>query len=264
MTLHYQISHFPADEAHADGQSRAPLVLIHGLFGSLENLALVRREFESERSVISIDLPDHGKSTHSNTFSFSDYAKQIVELLDSLSFDSYILLGHSLGGKVAMQVALEGAIKIERLIVADIAPVAYEARHQSVFQGLNNVDLTSINTRSDADAMLAECISETGVRQFLLKSLYQENGQWQWRFNLPMLERNYDTLSGALPVKGTFDNPVLFVKGGRSDYIKPAYKERILALFPNSQAKVIGSAGHWLHAEKPAAFNHIVRNFIND
>ncbi|WP_102795073.1 alpha/beta fold hydrolase [Bowmanella denitrificans] len=251
MNLNYQIS----------GQGQ-PLVLLHGLFGSLENLGGIRRELEDQYQIIAVDLPDHGRSAHSQTFSYQAYSDQILALCKQLGLEQVILLGHSMGGKVAMTIALHHPALVSRLIVADIAPVAYNDRHSQVFAGLNAVNLPNLTDRRQADAQMATHINEAGVRQFLLKSLTYEQDTWQWRFNLALLQQCYGDIIDW-PFKGlSYNGPTLFIKGGRSDYLQAAYRDTIAAQFPSSQGRIIADVGHWLHAEKPAAFGKIVRDFI--
>lgn len=238
------------------------IVLMHGLFGSLDNLSMVRKGLNEHFNVLSIDLPDHGSSAFSERFSFVDYANKIVQLLGLLEIESSHILGHSLGGKVAMKIALLYPQVVDSLIIADIAPVAYTPRHQNVFRALNAVDLLAISSRREADIIMSEYLKEPGVSQFLLKSLYQEEDVWRWRFNLKMLQRDYHELSAAIVSDSDYTKPVLFIKGGQSDYIAAEHRETITQLFPNSQAKIIGSAGHWLHAEKPQIFNRLVNEFL--
>lgn len=241
------------------------IVLLHGLFGSLENLGVIARQLEDEYQVISIDLPDHGKSPYSKQFSFDFYAKCVAETLESIGARQVNLLGHSLGGKVAMQLALTQPALISKLIVADIAPVAYNPRHQNVFNALQNVKLEQITSRQDADKAMAEFVTEAGVRQFLLKSLYKtDEGQYAWRFNLPLLIRDYPRLSAAIISDRTFAGRTMFMKGGNSDYITRDHQPAIARLFPTAEAKIINGTGHWLHAEKPAVFAGIVSRFLEE
>ncbi|MCC2604293.1 alpha/beta fold hydrolase [Planctobacterium marinum] len=242
-----------------------PIVLLHGLFGSLENLGVIARQLAGEYQVISIDLPDHGKSPFSDTFSFEHYAQSVAATLQSIEVSQVNLLGHSLGGKVAMHLALSQPSLVKRLMVADIAPVQYSPRHQNVFNGLQNVDLAQINSRQQADKLMAEFIMEPGVRQFLLKSLYkQDDGSYAWRFNLDLLIRDYAILSQAILGSAPYRARTLFIKGGNSDYITRDHQPAIGALFPHAEAKVINGTGHWLHAEKPNVFAGIVSRFLED
>ncbi|MGJ8680189.1 alpha/beta fold hydrolase [Paraglaciecola sp.] len=252
--IHYQI--------HSDNISKPWIVLIHGLFGSLDNLSGLRRLFSNDFQVLSIDLPDHGKSTTTQGFSFDGYAQLIYQQITELNIDSLVLLGHSLGGKVAMKMALEHPTLVKQLVVIDIAPVAYPPRHQQVIMGLTNIKLDQIVSRKQADEALQQYVAEPGVRMFLLKSLYQGESGWEWRFNLPLLKRDYSILSGAIESNNTFEKPVLFIKGGDSDYLLAEHRSLILSLFPKSQSKVVGNTGHWLHAEKPDLCHKIVCDFL--
>ena len=256
VKLHYETS---------DLSSTAPwLVLIHGLFGSLDNLAVIKRYFEQSYNILSIDLPDHGQSQHFEAFDLTTSANEVFQVLKKVGAAHYHLLGHSLGGKVAMLCALHHPEMVARLIVADIAPVDYPARHDSIINGLKSVNLSTLTNRKDADTQLSQHIREAGVRQFLLKSLYQnEQDQWSWRFNLEGLSKAYDDIRTWPATEQTFDKPTLFVKGSLSDYILAEHKKAIGALFPNAKAHVIEGVGHWLHAEKPQAFNSVVDNFIS-
>lgn len=249
---------------HQDNPDKPWLMLIHGLFGSLDNLAVVRRELQQEFNVLSVDLPDHGKSARTTTFSFENYADKLNHLLTFLNIDDIFVIAHSLGGKVAMKLSLLYPDKINRLVLADIAPVRYQARHQNVMAGLSNVDLENTQDRNHANEQMAKYIVEPGVRQFLLKSLYQENNRWLWRFNLALLERDYTLLSDAIDSDQQFVKPVLFIKGGNSDYLLPEHQAPIAKLFPDSRAKVIQNTGHWLHSEKPNIFNRLAKAFLTE
>jgi esterase len=237
-------------------------MLIHGLFGSLDNLSALRRQFTDSYQVIAIDLPDHGKSAFTQTISFQHYAKLISELISRLGIDQLSVIGHSLGGKVAMQLALGQSQQINHLIVLDIAPVKYPARHTNVFAGLNNVVLKNITSRKEADSALSQYVEDSSTRQFLLKSLYNENDLWKWRFNLELLQQDYAMISAAITSDKPYLGPVLFVKGEHSDYLLPEHRQAVLQLFPNSQSKMVSGTGHWLHAEKPALCGKIIATFL--
>jgi esterase len=253
-SVHYQI--------YSDSQDKPWLLLIHGLFGSLDNLSALRRQFTGSFQVLSIDLPDHGKSAVTDTFSFAQYAKLVSELIDSLEINRLSIVGHSLGGKVAMQLALNHHGLVSHLIVLDIAPVKYAARHSNVFQGLNNVELTQLSSRKEADTALSKYVDDNSTRQFLLKSLYNENAIWKWRFNLELLQADYARLSSAIESDQPYLGAVLFIKGEHSDYLLPEHRQEVTQLFPNSQSKMISGTGHWLHAEKPQLCGKIIHNFI--
>ena len=247
--------------AHAT--SNELLVLIHGLFGSLDNLSFIHRHFEQFCNVLSVDLPNHGKSAHISGFSLEKSAELLLPVITEHANGPVYVLGHSLGGKVAMLMALNNPDLIQKLVVADIAPVSYPSLHDAIITSLGNVNLESLQNRSDADVQLSERIPETGVRQFLLKSLWQTTEkQWRWRFNLDDLAENYENIRGWPDIQKTFPNPCLFVKGGDSEYITKAMQPAIVSRFPSAKAHIIENAGHWLHAEKPVAFNNVVEKFV--
>lgn len=253
--IHYQI--YPLAEA------KPWVLLIHGLFGSLDNLSGLRRGLETDYNVLSIDLPDHGKSMASTKFSFDDNALLIIDLIKRLKINKISIIGHSLGGKIAMKIALNAPQMVTCLVVMDIAPVAYLPRHDAVFTGLQSVPLDNITSRQDAELFLKQSIEEASTRQFLLKSLYQDDDGWHWRFNLPLLKRDYAEIIQEINADIPYLGPTLFIKGELSDYLLPQHREKILSLFPNSQSKLIGGTGHWLHAEKPSVCIKMINLFFN-
>lgn len=238
------------------------VVLIHGLFGSYENLGSIARALTDDFQVLNIDVRNHGRSAHSSAINYPVMASDLAETLSELNLEPYAILGHSMGGKIAMEAVLSQKLTPQRLILADIAPVTYNPRHKAIFEGLTSIDLTTVKSRSEADQQLTAYITETGVRQFLLKSLENTPEGFRWRFNLAALQTHYEHLISAPTAAGVFTLPTLFIKGANSDYILPEHRPHILKHFPAAQAKVISGAGHWLHAEKPQAFNKIVRDFL--
>jgi esterase len=256
--LFYQ-THAPE---HEPAELLPAMVLIHGLFGSADNLSSIRRAFEHERLVVSIDLPNHGKSLHTETFDFDDYASRVAALLYELKLSKCVLVGHSLGGKVSMLVAKQLPDIVTQLVIMDIAPISYPARHHDVLKGLTNINLSTITSRADAKSELAEHVQDSGTQAFLLKSLYQDDKhRWQWRFNLPLIARDYAALS-AWPYSGPcYCGPTLFLKGAESDYILPQHQATIVKQFPNATAKIV-QAGHWLHAQKPQVVNALITRFL--
>jgi esterase len=256
LSIHFHIANQDSD--------LPAVVLIHGLFGSHDNLAALRRSLQDSYKVISIDLPDHGKSAHTSQFSFEKYTKSIAQALSTIGVTRAHFVAHSLGGKVAMYLALHHQEMVDKLVVVDIAPAQYQPRHQNVLKGLRAIDLNTTKDRKHADQQLSEHVAEPGVRQFLLKSLEQHHAGWKWRFNLDILERDYFHLSAAIDSVSAFTRPVLFVKGANSDYLTAQHRKHINKLFPNSEAKIIHGTGHWLHAEKPAIFSRLVSAFLSD
>ena len=242
-----------------------PLILLHGLFGTLENLGGITRLLAKHFRVYSLDLPNHGRSSRLKTMTLANMADAVVQWMDANQIDRAHCLGHSLGGKTMMEVALRYPERVKQLIVADIAPVTYPRRHEKIFQGLRTVNLAAITKRSDADQVLKNYVSMLPVRSFLLKNLVQDAGQWQWRMDLDVIERDYDLyLSANTDDKPAFEKPVLFLKGELSDYLISDYQQETLSRFPNAQMKVITGTGHWLHAEKPEQFVSLVLRFLQN
>jgi esterase len=239
------------------------VILLHGLFGMGSNLSMVARALAEQFDVHSLDLRNHGRSPRADNMQLSAMAGDVLAYLDAQGVEQCHIVGHSLGGKVAMQLAVMAPKRLKRLVVADIAPVSYERHHDEVFAGLNAVDLNKIQSRSDAEAVLAPHIDELGVRQFILKSLYRNSdGQFAWRMNVQVLQQHYADMREALAAGSQFDGPVLFIKGEHSSYILPEHWPQVLAHFPNASIKMIQGTGHWLHAEKPVAFNRLVLKFL--
>ncbi|WP_299178246.1 alpha/beta fold hydrolase [uncultured Neptuniibacter sp.] len=251
MLLNFQI--------HGEGQ---PLIILHGLFGTLENWGAQIKSLSEHFQVIAVDLRNHGRSPHSDEISYQLMADDLRTLISHLNLDTTHIIGHSMGGKAAMQLALTSPELIDKLIIVDIAPVSYGAHHNDVFEGLFSINLNALKSRSEADQTLANSVAEPGVRAFLLKNLYRdENKQFNWRMNLQSLHKHYAEISAA-PSGQTYTDPVLFIKGAKSDYLIPEYRESVLNFFPRADYKVIKEAGHWPHAEKPAEFTQIILQYL--
>lgn len=251
MILHTEIT----------GQGQA-IVLIHGLFGSYENLGVIARALAGQWQVVNLDMRNHGRSDWHDSMSYALMAEDVKDTLDHLGLEQVIVLGHSMGGKIAMEFALRYPERVNKLILADISPVQNRPRHLEILSALDSIDLNNLQSRQQADQQLALSITETGVRQFLLKSLYKEDDHFRWRFNIKALIANYPQLLEAPPSKGPYTGPTLFIKGAESDYLLPEHQSLIQQLFPHSKAKIIMGTGHWLHAEKPVAFAKIVTDFL--
>ncbi len=242
------------------------IVLIHGLFGSLENLNMVAKPLGQSYCVTSVDVRNHGESFHAGSMEYTELAQDVINLLDHLNIETCILLGHSMGGKIAMQVALTQPERITKLLVADIAPVSYPPHHLEIIKGLKAIDLSKVIKRRDADEQLAPFVDNIGVRQFLLRNLaLNEKDEFAFKCSLENISLCYPQIMKANESSTNyevFSGPTLFIKGGNSDYILPEHRNAIAKLLPNSKAKIIQGAGHWLHAEKTIAFNKIVTDFI--
>lgn len=239
------------------------VVLIHGLFGNLDNLGLLSRDLEQNNQVLSMDLRNHGLSFHSNEHNYQVMADDVHQLITSLGLTNLILIGHSMGGKVAMKLASDHPEYVDKLIVLDMAPVAYTQRkHDNVFAGLNAVLSTPPDNRSQAMTLLSEHIDMEGVRQFLGKSLYRKSDGLTWRFNVDSISKNYWDILGWDTVP-KISVPTLFLKGANSDYITQEHQSLIQKQFPAAKAHIIANTGHWLHAEKPQEVLRAVRRFID-
>ncbi len=239
------------------------VVLIHGLFGSLDNLNVIKNALAESFRVTNIDVRNHGLSPHSDEMSYPAMADDVYNLCQRLGITRPHLVGHSMGGKIAMQYALSHPDAIAKLVVLDIAPVGYHSRHDTIFSALEKVEKSTPQTRKDAENLMTDDIKEAGVRQFLLKSLAKgEDGLLHWRFNLTSLKANYGNILSGLNASNSCSCDTLFLKGSESDYIEADHRNAILSLFPNAKAKIISGTGHWLHAEKPAAVTKSIADFL--
>jgi esterase len=255
VTLRAQISGNP---------DASPIILLHGLFGMSDNLGNLSRFLSDHYAVYRLDLRNHGQSPWCDEISLLSMAEDVAEFCRAQNLSRVSLLGHSLGGKVAMQFALSHPSLVNALVVADIAPVTYTPHHNEILHAMSHLDLSTISSRQQADQRLAEEIDDAFVRQFLLKNLYRdESGKFALRMNLPVLAEQYDHLRMA-PQGEPFTGPCLFVKGELSAYIQQKHADAIKHLFPAAQLKIIQGTGHYLHSEKPTAFNHIVGRFFDD
>lgn len=238
------------------------IVLIHGLFGSLSNLGLLARDLSQDHTVISVDLRNHGQSFHCDAMNYLVMAEDLNALLTEQGISSAIIIGHSMGGKVAMALSSIAPEKVSQLIVLDMAPIAYqERRHDNVFSGLQSVVEKKPTTRKEALTLLTQHIELDGVRQFLAKSLSHQNGYMQWQFNVEAIYENYSHIQDWKYIP-PFNGKTLFLKGANSDYLMPNHQTAIIEQFPNSKAHIIANTGHWLHAEKPAEVLRSIRRFI--
>jgi len=240
-----------------------PVVLLHGLFGAGGNLGALARVLQDCFEVYNVDLPDHGRSGWSQQADLASMAQCLLQWMDEQSLSAAACVGHSLGGKVAMQLALQHPRRITALVVADIAPVAYPPQHDAVFAALEAVAAAACRSRAAAAELMHEHLEEPDVIQFLLMSLQRgPGGVYHWRFNLEGIKAGYQALRAA-PVSGrAYTGPTLFIKGGESSYIREEHRELILPVFPGASVKVMPGCGHWLHAQQPRLFSGIVNRFL--
>ncbi|TLU67479.1 alpha/beta fold hydrolase [Thalassotalea litorea] len=244
------------------GGAGATVILIHGLFGAMDNLNHLAKALQEKCDVIQVDVRNHGDSFHHHSMEYDDLANDVFHLMDHLNIEQCHFVGHSMGGKIAMQCALTQPNRCKSLVVADIAPVAYPPHHNQIIAGLKAINVESIRQRRDADKILAEYEPTLGVRQFLLKNLVKSEHGYQWRASIDNIADSYLHITKPVRQDCQYSGPVLFIKGENSDYIVNEYRAAIGKLFPNAKARVIKDTGHWLHAEKPLEFNRVVEHFI--
>lgn len=256
MTLYFRVQ----GEPKADSP---PIILVHGLFGSLENLGALARSLSAHFRVYSVDLPNHGRSAHVDAMSVSSIANALLQWMDEQAIDRAFCVGHSLGGKAVMELALMAPERCAKLAVIDIAPVRYESHHTDVFKGLLSIEPAQLVSRSAADLALKAYVPELAVRSFLLKNLQKKDAGFAWRMNLPVIYRDYPELleANCEPAK-PFAGDVLFIKGGDSPYILEPHRRAILSRFPRAKTRVVVGTGHWLHAEKPDHVGQLLLRFL--
>jgi esterase len=242
-----------------------PVFLIHGLFGSLSNLGNLARALASNYRAISVDLRNHGDSPHDSKMGLLSMAEDMVELMDALSIDEAYFVGHSLGGKVAMQLAMTCPDRVKSLVVADMAPVRYEDNNINIINILYNLSKVDIKDRKTANSFLSEYGIELSVRAFLLKNLRRNTaGNFEFKININAIKASYESQISVAPLGDVFNAPCLFLKAEHSNYIEPHHLPIINTLFPQSSVQTVEAVGHWLHAEKPELFNQLVLQFISE
>lgn len=240
-----------------------PLVMLHGLFGSLDNLGAIARILENHFTLYRLDLRNHGQSPHADSMTFAEMADDVLTFLDSESLQSPFVFGHSLGGKVGMELACKYPQRVKKLIVADIAPVSYPSHHNEILDGLTGVQLDQVHSRKDADQQLAQFVSEAPIRQFILKSLERDQtGNYNWRLNVQAIVNCYDDLRLAVCESCQYSGPTLFLRGEKSNYIAERNKAEIAQKFPVSEIVTVAGASHWLHAEQPEVVADSIVNFL--
>lgn len=249
--------HHPAAQA----QEAPPLLIAHGLYGSGRNWGVIARRLADRRNVVAVDMRNHGESPRAPTQSYPDMAGDLAEVIGAIG-GPVDLLGHSMGGKASMQLALTRPDLVRRLIVADIAPVAYAHDQSRNARAMAALDLSKITTRAEADTALATAIDDPALRAFFLQSLDLRTHPPRWRLNLPVLEAEMAKIVGWPGTEGRFDRPALFLTGALSSYVRPEHRDTIRTLFPKARFAKIPDAGHWLHAEKPREFEETVRVFL--
>ncbi len=248
---------------YSESGSGERLILLHGLFGSGVNLRGLSRRLSATHRVVMADLRNHGRSPHVAGMTYVDMAKDLGGLLDELGLTAADFVGHSMGGKAAMWLALTRPQRVRRLVVVDIAPVAYRHSHRDLVEALGALDLAALTSRGAADQALAPAVPDTVVRSFLLQNLVVENTGLRWRINLDAISAHIGEVAGfPESIDRSYSGPALFVAGGQSGYISDAHRPEIERLFPSAQVVHISGAGHWVHVDRPDALTEVIREFL--
>ncbi len=245
-----------------DAPSQTPLMIVHGLFGSARNWGVIARRMAADRAVIVPDMRNHGDSPWADSHGYDALAADLAQVIEDWGSPMDVV-GHSMGGKAAMVLALTRPDLIRRLVVADIAPVTYGHSQTPLIQAMRGLDLSGLTSRAQADARLAGWVTDPGTRAFLLQSLDLKAAPPCWKLNLDVLEAEMTRITGWPQVSGTFDGPALFLSGADSDYVRPEHRDTIKALFPAARFAKIPGAGHWLHADKPREFEGTLHAFLD-
>lgn len=239
------------------------MIILHGLMGSSDNWLPQAKMLGEHYHVWVVDQRNHGQSPHSNEFNYTVLSEDILNFIQEHNIDNPVIIGHSMGGKAAMNFALMHPDKLDKLIVVDIAPKAYDVRHDHIVEGLKAVPIDAVQSRQEANDALASHISSEAVRQFLLKNLMRKpEGGFGWRINLPIIDQSLELISGGLVTEGVFEKKTMFIRGSKSDYILDEDRQAIKKIFPNATL-VTMETGHWVQAEKPEEFVQVVLSFLN-
>lgn len=239
-----------------------PLIILHGLFGSLDNWVTLGKKFAEDFKVYLIDQRNHGNSFHDPSFSYSAMSEDLYRFMGEMNIEKASIIGHSMGGKTVMEFATKYPDKINKLVIADIGPKSYPVHHSTILKAFYSVPVQNLTSRKQADEILSELISDFGIRQFLLKNLTREGDGFRWKMNLDVIASNIEEVGKGLNQNASFNKETLFIRGGNSDYILDDDFYAIKSIFPKSKIETVAGAGHWLHAEKPADFYEKVTQFL--
>lgn len=239
-----------------------PLLIVHGLYGSGRNWGVIARRLAEARDVVAVDMRNHGASPRHASHSYPEMAADLAKVIEGLGGQADVL-GHSMGGKASMVLALTRPELVRKLVVADIAPVAYDHDQSHHIRAMRALDLTDLTSRGEADRRLSALIDDPALRAFFLQSLDLKAQPPHWRLNLDVLEAEMAKIVGWPDMPGQFDGPTLFLTGALSHYVKPEYRPTILAMFPKARFAKLPGAGHWMHADRPREFEEAIRVFLN-
>ena len=246
-------------------EANPAIMLLHGLFGSASNWGSVARKLSDGFHVIVPDLRNHGQSPHDPVHDYPSMVADVLGVMDRLALSDVTLVGHSMGGKVAMHLALTVPQRVGRIAVVDMSPMHYSHNFNDVLQAFDAVDLRAIRHRADADKQISVYVAEPGVRAFLLQNLIKGTQQWSWRLNLAALSRHQSDLLAFPEQKAgaSFGGPAAFIYGAKSDYVQPAYEPHIRRWFPQASMCEVANAGHWVYAEQPDGFMNCLNRFLD-
>lgn len=244
------------------GEGRT-VVLAHGLFGSSANWRGIARRLGERFRVINVDLPNHGRSPHTTTMSYRDMSEALAELGREIGNGHLDWVGHSMGGKAVMDLALTQPALVRKLVVVDIAPVRYRHSHLAYIDAMLALDPGAIRNRAQAERELEATVEDPATRLFLLQNLVLERGKYRWRLNLPVLRRDLDQIMD-FPEQGpaTFSGPTLVLYGERSGYVDAGGREAVLRYFPEARFEAVADAGHWVHADQPQSMSEALLRFL--
>ena len=245
---------------HGDDTNAPPILIAHGLYGSGRNWGVIAKRLSETRKVLAVDMRNHGQSPWADSHTYADLADDLAEVIAAQGGQADVV-GHSMGGKAAMMLALRHGQSVRKLVVADIAPVTYSHSQMQFIHAMRAVDLDAVTRRSDAEAQLQALGVEKALQSFFTQSLDVPGKAW--RLNLDALERNMGHIMGFPETDAAWTGPTFFLSGGASDYVQPAYRPVIKALFPQARFAKLPGAGHWLHADDPRGFEAAVRVFLN-
>lgn len=253
MKLHYKV--------FGNGES---LIILHGLFGMLDNWRTVARKLEDKYQCILVDLRNHGKSPHADEMNYKVLADDVNELIDDLQLQSPVVLGHSMGGKTAMQLALTHPESMQKIIVVDISPTRYPPHHEVILKAIESVEPSKLKERLEAEEILRSYLGDDEANiQFLLKNISRKpEGGFEWKANMPVLINQYDDLMDGIHTDAVFDKPALFIRGEHSNSLKDEDWPVIVKLFPHARLVTIANAGHWVHADQPQALIDTLMTFM--
>ncbi len=245
------------------GDSGKAVFILHGIFGMLDNWHLIAKALSETYRVFTLDARNHGGSGHTDDMSYQLMAEDVIELADHLQIDSFILIGHSMGGKTAMWTAHQFPDRIEKLVVVDIAPKAYKPGHQVYFNAFKNIAWETLQSRKDVDDALMVYETDPGVRLFLAKNIERrDGGGFMVKSNIEALSKSYDEIIGPLDFSKPYSGPVLFILGDRSNYLSEHDKPYIKTWFPKAEFAIVADAGHWVHADNPREFLEKLKPFL--